>query len=182
MPVGSTSGYTHVFHATQFAELSCLCRPLPVCFGNMSEKTVKLRGLILRPVNATKFFVGEPGGDGQTVTKTMELRSFNCKCVSSGGTFYIVSCHQGKNKYGVNVMKVLGQVTFRGNETLLHQNVPSRYSEHLCSADDYRNLSRKWTKDHCFGWKVSDAKAFDTPKWIRSNNQERCFISTGLDP
>jgi hypothetical protein len=43
-------------------------------------------------------------------------------------------------------------------------------------------LSRKWTKDHCFGWKVSDAKAFDTPKWIRSNNQERCFISTGLDP
>lgn len=159
-----------------------LCRPLPVCFGNMSEKTVKLRGLILRPVNATKFFVGEPGGDGQTVTKTMELRSFNCKCVSRGGTFYIVSCHQGKNKYGVNVMKVLGQVTFRGNEKLLHQNVPSRYSEHLCSADDYRNLSRKWTKDHCFGWKVSDAKAFDTPKWIRSNNQERCFISTGLDP
>ena len=126
----------------------------------------------MRPEHAVKFF-GEGIPEGEP-PKTLELRSFNCKCVPVNTPFYIVACQQGRNKNNIPVMKVLGIVVFRGNHNMLHSEVPSRFSEHRCTQKDYAALSHKWVKDFCVGWKVSDASKLPTPKWLKSNHQERC--------
>ena len=129
----------------------------------------RMRGLILRPEFAESFFRLHPNTG---TTKTLELRSYNCRCVSIGERFHIVACQQGRNKHGVTVMKVVGSVVFQGNEKITHDSVASRYSEHLCSDKEYQVFVKKWSKDHCIGWKVAESLPMLPPKWIQSNHQE----------
>ena len=131
----------------------------------------ELKGLILRPDHAGKFFRTEIPG----VTKTLELRSVRCRCLGLGDRFYIVCCQQGKNKSGVSVMKVLGSVAFQGVEQIPFDDIPNRYNEHFCPADVFQKLSSKWS--NCFGWKVSDALAFKAPKWIPTKGQDWGVVS-----
>lgn len=129
----------------------------------------KMRGLVLRPQFAQQFFEQ----DMRTRTsKTLELRSMNLRCVKEGERFFILACQQGRNRHGVNVIKVLGSVQFDGNEQLDIKKVNHRYSEHLCSERDFQQLSKKWNKPHCIGWKVSNPLSFTPPKWLRVTNQE----------
>lgn len=134
--------------------------------ANKTEEKKELKGLILRPEHAGKFFRTEIPG----TKKTLELRSVRCRCLGLGDRFYIVCCQQGKNKLGVPVMKVLGSVAFQGVEQIPFEDIPNRYNEHFCPADLFQKLSSKWS--NCFGWKVSDAVAFQEPKWIPTKGQE----------
>ena len=133
----------------------------------------KLRGLILRPEHAQKIF--QPDSQGRT--KTLELRSHACRCVSPGEQFFIVACGQGKNASGVSVVQILGTVIFRGNETIKHDKVVEKFDQHLCPPSSYADLRQRWAqaKDHCVGWKLSDAKLLTpAPKWYKHSHQD-CF-------
>ena len=72
----------------------------------------------------------------------------------------------------VSVFKILGSLVFLANDKIEHEDVPSRYEEHCCSEKDYAELRKKWNKDFCVGWKVSNAERFSSPKWLQSRGQE----------
>ena len=141
----------------------------PVAAKSNGGNEPTLRALVLRPEFASKFFLKGIAGKA----KTLELRSHNLQCVKPGERFFIAACKQGKNQHGVNVLKILGSVEFVRNESILHEDVPKRYHEHLCPHDAYQKLSAKWQKDHCIGWAVRDARMFVQPKWLHTVHQER---------
>ena len=144
-----------------------------------SPQGQNLKGLILRPEHAVKFFHTEVPG----VAKTLEWRSVRSRCVAKGDLFYIVACQQGKNNSGTSVFKVLGSVVFQGFEEIADGDIPARYMEHFCSEKDFNALSAKWgSKGHCFGWSVSDPLPFKPAKWIASLGQDRAsdFVKVAL--
>lgn len=123
----------------------------------------KERGLLIRPEFASLFFANPP--------KTIELRSVNCRCVKPGKSFHIIESGHGKNKHGITVVRVLGTVDFEGNIQIEKHQLASLRDQHRVPDEHLADFSENRKK--IVGWKVCNAKPFQSPKWMKWNNQDQ---------
>ena len=135
------------------------------------------RGLMLKPEHAERFLdasaVGHPGK-----RKVLELRNHNLRCVQPGGVVYLMACKQAKNVHGVNVLKCLARITFKGNEPMAVHDLQSRFQEHFCTDQEFKAISEKWKTRAGSGntaaagpsvvaWRFEMTDILDPPKFVR---------------
>ena len=124
-----------------------------------------LRGLIITPEHAPKFFESHEGK-----LKSMELRGHNLRCVQPRGRFWIVQCGEGRNSAGTLVYRLLGSVQFMENVSLDKSAVQALYASHLCPQDKFEKLSAGWQK--VVGWRLCNPMKLCQPTWFKPGSQD----------
>ena len=125
---------------------------------------------MVSPVHAGKFFAS------LDQRKTMELKSYNLRCVMPGGSFHIAQTGCGTNKHGQNYVKLLGTLQFLGNTNVPQSELftPENAEKHRASKTEVQTVQNGWTRelDGAIGWQVNMVSEFSPALYVGITHEE----------